>query len=646
MSIEWILGRPVAALGLALAVAAAVVPGTASACPRSALSPAGAPPIAETELEQHVEEAIDRGVAFLRANEQESERRGGLYGSRPGRTALVVYALLSSGVDGDDPLVRECIEELSRSDYQGTYDSACLLLALTRRDADEHRAWIEELTDELIDWQRPAGDWGYPEGRADLSNTQFAALGLRAAAHAGVEIPDGVWERMARCVMKYSLPDGAFSYSRSGRGGTNSMTAAGVGTLAICDERLTASGALTPKLAKQLRKRRERGLAWLAKRMPTLVQPSVSGTSYYTMYGIERVGAFEDIELLGEVDWYMTGAEDLVGRQNPEGGWGQGGRKVGGDAVSTSFALLFLRRATRTAVVTGSTQAPPQTRAVSDPNGDVQFVADGETPTSLWITGFSERVRERFEWPEDKGRGPRVVRVEYLAGGMPLATLAGDASRPVGNARFATQIGFDQAGTYTLRVRVVVMRPPHVTASGRTMDSTPAAILSPELEFKVGGMSPAWLADVGPHEGRNVLSGLEPRLEASSTLTDDEKERSEPRYAVDGRARTSWLAEPDDKTPTLVIRLGRVREAHSLLVSNAQSIPYRAGYYTRAAQVEVRINDGPAKVVAMPPDERRPGRLEFERPTAVRKIELRLLWPVAGENPSAGLCEVELIDES
>ena len=116
--------------------------------------------------------------------------------------------------------------------------------------------------------------------------------------------------------------------------------------------------------------------------------------------------------------------------------------------------------------------------------------------------------------------------------------------------------------------------------------------------------------------------------------------------AVDGRARTSWLAEPDDKTPTLVIRLGRVREAHSLLVSNAQSIPYRAGYYTRAAQVEVRINDGPAKVVAMPPDERRPGRLEFERPTAVRKIELRLLWPVAGENPSAGLCEVELIDES
>jgi len=197
-------------------------------------------------------------------------------------------------------------------------------------------------------------------------------------------------------------------------------------------------------------------------------------------------------------------------------------------------------------------------------------------------------------------------------------------------------------GTYHVYVRVVVLRPPHVTASGRTLPSTPVVLQSPELVCVVDGDDPLWQAAKEPASVRNVLDLERPRVEASSSFA-TRGVGHPPEQAIDGRARTSWLARPGDDEPTLVIHLAQALPADRVLLSNARSVPYRPGYYARATQVEVRVNDGPVQVVAMPPDERRSGRLELAPSMAVRKLELRLRWPVEGEvHASVGLCEVEL----
>ena len=62
---------------------------------------------------------------------------------------------------------------------------------------------VEGLVERLVEW-RAGRSWGYPwnyangrwttaKGRIDLSNTQFAVLGLRAARKAGIEVEPRVW---------------------------------------------------------------------------------------------------------------------------------------------------------------------------------------------------------------------------------------------------------------------------------------------------------------------------------------------------------------------------------------------------------------------------------------------------------------------
>ena len=75
--------------------------------------------------------------------------------------------------------------------------------------------------------------------------------------------------------------------------------------------------------------------------------------SFYFHYGLERAAILCDVvEIDGQVNWYASGAEMLVEEQLTGGGWrslsdgfpGHHLSKKRGDAVPTSFAILFLRR--------------------------------------------------------------------------------------------------------------------------------------------------------------------------------------------------------------------------------------------------------------------------------------------------------------
>ena len=71
-----------------------------------------------------------------------------------------------------------------------------LLLAELEGGADDPLA--EETLEKIIDWERstPRGTWGYPNGRIDLSNVQFAALGLWAGNRMGLDVPLGLCQRV------------------------------------------------------------------------------------------------------------------------------------------------------------------------------------------------------------------------------------------------------------------------------------------------------------------------------------------------------------------------------------------------------------------------------------------------------------------
>jgi hypothetical protein len=222
--------------------------------------------------------------------------------------------------------------------------------------------------------------------------------------------------------------------------------------------------------------------------------------SFYRIYGLERVGALEQVERIGDCAWYPEGAARLCAAQAEDGGWA--------GEVQTCFALLFLKRATRApaAAVTGAAQAAAEPRAASDPAALVRIVAAGDDPTVLWISGFGAEARERFEWPSERGRGPRVARVTYLDGERVLGEVEGDPARAADLERFALRVRL-ASGSHRLRARVVVARPPDTAPSGRPVPATAAVIESPELELAIAARptAPEWLVAETEDRARNLL---------------------------------------------------------------------------------------------------------------------------------------------
>jgi hypothetical protein len=91
------------------------------------------------------------------------------------------------------------------------------------------------------------------------------------------------------------------------------------------------------------------GLVWLAKNFSVTYNPgkyehggAENGKDqyYYFLYGLERAGMLYGTEIMGAHKWYPEGAKVLIADQKADGSWG-------GGADDTCFAILFLKRATK-----------------------------------------------------------------------------------------------------------------------------------------------------------------------------------------------------------------------------------------------------------------------------------------------------------
>jgi hypothetical protein len=84
-----------------------------------------------------------------------------------------------------------------------------------------------------------------------------------------------------------------------------------------------------------------RGMSWISGHW-TLSVPAVGRTPYYSLYGIERIGALADRQTIGRLDWFEKGRAYIRSSQKADGSWdGEGGTEP-----NTAWAMLFLTKST------------------------------------------------------------------------------------------------------------------------------------------------------------------------------------------------------------------------------------------------------------------------------------------------------------
>ena len=371
----------------------------------------------DLDWRKEIDESIRKGAAWLKKWQKEKKDQGGplrQLATSQGADCLAALTLLASGIPRDDPIVESLFEDIRKHEWRQTYEISLGLMAMEaylREDPEDQQTrargprkkdlkWMKEMTRRLLKnahRRRDGWDWGYGRGTdwADLSNTQYAALGLFAAWRAGVEIEPKVWANLALGVLRYqcdgdggdpvplrivregevggdtqaeerkergqktrerkrrpgegsrerkTVPARGFGYKPGRMGAYGSMTVGGIATLQIVLEVLdTGKGPrLAPKLAGDVREAIEQGWAWMAKNWLIQGNPGrVTRWPLYYLYGLERAGVLCRVHSVNGREWYAEGASWLASTQEEDGSWSEAAR------TQTCFALLFLKQSTR-----------------------------------------------------------------------------------------------------------------------------------------------------------------------------------------------------------------------------------------------------------------------------------------------------------
>lgn len=367
-------------------------------------------------LEERVNRAIDRGVAHLRAhhgNHTQYRRHLGLLG----------LTLLEYGISDSDPSVQQiaaCIRGQQR-DLTQTYELTLAILFLDHLGVSGDRPLIRAFGQRLVAGQLECGAWTYsclmsqkrntsqtwaaklpywngapggkragqlrrPHYRGDNSNTQFAILGLWVAQRHGVPARAALLatEQYFRATQ---ASDGSWGYHPSGHNWRDSMTCAGLMSLAMRFGVISGQGRdIRPAHPIHVSDAAvHRGLRYLAQSLDkvTLTGNRIVGAEardpLYFLWSLERMAVIYDLQRVGDREWYPWAAEMLVAAQHPDGRW-QGMS----DPIATCFALLILKR---------SNFAKDLQLAVQPPASPLPALSNGPTilqgPSSLRGTVIS-----------------------------------------------------------------------------------------------------------------------------------------------------------------------------------------------------------------------------------------------------------------
>jgi len=385
---------------------------------------------AQAALDQRrIDEAIKKGIEFVKSSE--SIAAGFSFGPKHS-DELILLTYAHAGIPDTDPKVQELLQKALEGPLELTYNVSLLAMALEEFNRVKYQVRIFQCAQFLVDNQCKNGQWSYgkptiaamevPTGvppatatgappksgareftapgmkekpkvlrkipvkktrdgiaAGDNSNSQYAALGLRACHDAGIVLPKELltlartwWVESQIGVKDTSVATGKITgipqgwcyrgyhhdlkYCKNPDTAYASMTAGGVGALAILDSLLGREWKSDKTVLN--------GLAWLAKNWSWSenVGPSEIGGGkpkswlLYHYYAIERMGMLLDTPKVGDNDWYLEGANILLDAQKPGGSWlmSDGGKPL----WDTCFAILFLKRATRPLDVASEDRKP------------------------------------------------------------------------------------------------------------------------------------------------------------------------------------------------------------------------------------------------------------------------------------------------
>jgi hypothetical protein len=376
-----------------------------------------------------VSQAIQAGVEFLKKTPSPASHH-----EMANTDELVLLTLIEARVPDNDPAIQKLLPGILAAPLERTYKVVLQAMALEELDRVKYQDRIWQCAQFLVDNQAPSGQWGYGQpteavknvptggGKADVasgarpvtpdvlaamasgerikprvirkmsvqktkdgvagdnSNSQYAALGLRACHDAGIKIPAPVVELAKKFWYDTQHPatEGGGAPGKkvnpgvaSGPGGGTdlppaaprgwcygdtygvckggpayaAMTTGATGTIVIYDY-------ISGKDWKKNEHVRS-GLAWLAKNWsvtenigPSEVEDGAANSYlYYYLYALERLGMLYDTGKIGGHLWYPEGAKVLLDAQQKDGSWN--GSRPNQPVWDTCFAILFLKRATR-----------------------------------------------------------------------------------------------------------------------------------------------------------------------------------------------------------------------------------------------------------------------------------------------------------
>jgi len=340
--------------------------------------------------QKSIDDAIAKGMTFLKTAESHGHYQIAHCDE------LILYTFIVAGVPATDARFQKLLQRVLTDEPTHTYRVSLQAMLLEELDRAKYQDRIALCAQFLVDNQCPNGQWSYGEptklgkddgvaslGRrveigaakpqllrritiraqrtgppdGDNSNSQYAALGLRACADSGIVLPESTLTRGERWWRTTLLNDKKVERNAVASGGEgpqgwgykkgddpyNTMTAGGAGCLVIYDHLLKRDWNKNPKTKS--------AIAWLANSY-WLSSPPQGLTPYwyyYYLYAIERVGMLTDTALLGQKDWYLDGARWLLQQQAANGSWD--GNKLypnpSNPTYDTCFAILFLKKATK-----------------------------------------------------------------------------------------------------------------------------------------------------------------------------------------------------------------------------------------------------------------------------------------------------------
>jgi len=370
-----------------------------------------------------VSQAIQKGCDYLKTSASPGAHRG-----IKNCNELIALTLIEGGVPVADPVVQKHLQEMLIAPLERTYNAVLTAMVLEAVHRVKYQDRIWQCAQFLVDNQCPNGQWAYgepteaiknvPTGGArpevasggakgvkepefglggerlkpkvmrkmavartrqgpaggDNSNSQYAALGLRACYDAGIKLPEDTilmakkwWYDSQHSANEGGKKDaGVASGEISGtpkgwcyqdvygvcKGGPSygSMTAGACGAIVIYDYMQGKDWKRNSAV--------KNGMAWLGanwsvtenKGPAEVHEGAPNAYVYYYLYAVERLGMLYDTGKIGGRFWYADGAKVLLEAQKPDGSWDASEPKQ--PPWDTCFAILFLKRATRPLIAT------------------------------------------------------------------------------------------------------------------------------------------------------------------------------------------------------------------------------------------------------------------------------------------------------